>query len=172
VSPSPLLVDEITARVAYDMVVADDLLTGLGMSDLVPPEKPTGEIAPLRPKSESKKGLVNPGLKPPWQVGESGNPSGRPRGSRSRLSESFLSDFHLIWEEEGLEAIRRVARNDPSTFVRVAASLLPHDINLNVGVNAETFVANFRQAVSLLGNEPPPPRQSMKMINADDDDHH
>jgi len=35
------------------------------MSDLVPPEKPTGDIAPLRSKSEPKKGLVNPGLKPP-----------------------------------------------------------------------------------------------------------
>jgi hypothetical protein len=154
------------------MVVADDLLTGLGMSDLVPPEKPTGEIAPLRPKSESKKGLVNPGLKPPWQVGESGNPSGRPRGSRSRLSESFLSDFHLIWEEEGLEAIRRVARNDPSTFVRVAASLLPHDINLSVGVDARAFVANFRQAVELLGNDVSPSSRRIKVIDADDADHH
>ena len=81
-------------------------------------------------------------------------------------------DFHLIWEEEGLEAIRRVARNDPSTFVRVAASLLPHDINLNVGVNAETFVANFRQAVSLLGNELPPSQRRTKVIDADDADHH
>ena len=77
-----------------------------------------------------------------------------------------------MWEEEGLEAIRRCARNDPSAFVRVAASLLPHDINLNVGVNAETFVANFRQAVALLGNELPPSRPRTKVIDADDTDHH
>jgi hypothetical protein len=77
-----------------------------------------------------------------------------------------------VWEEEGLEAIRRCARNDPSTFVRVAASLLPHDINLNVGINAETFVRNFRQAVALLGNELPPSRRRMKVIDADDADHH
>jgi Family of unknown function (DUF5681) len=143
------------------------------MSDLVPSEQPTGEVTPLRPKhAEPENNPANSNLSPPWQPGQSGNPAGRPRGSRSRLSESFLSDFHTVWEEEGIQAIRRCARNDPSTFVRVAASLLPHDINLNVGVNAETFVANFRQAVSLLGNEPPPPRQSMKMINADDADHH
>jgi hypothetical protein len=142
------------------------------VSDLVPPEKPTGEITPLRPGPEPKKAPVNPGLKPPWQAGESGNPSGRPRGSRSKLSESFLSDFHTVWEEEGLEAIRRCARNDPSTFVRIAASLLPHDINLNVGINAESFVANFRQAVALLGNEIPSSRRCMKVINADDADHH
>ena len=142
------------------------------MSDLVPPEKPTGEIGPLRPNSEPKKAPVNPGLKPPWRVGESGNPSGRPRGSRSKLSESFLCDFHAVWEEEGLQAIRWCARNDPSTFVRVAASLLPHDINLNVGLDAETFVRNFRQAVALLGNEPPPSQRPMKVIDADDADHH
>jgi uncharacterized protein DUF5681 len=142
------------------------------MSDLVPPEKPTGEIAQLRPKpAEPKNSPANSNLAPPWQPGQSGNPAGRPRGSRSRLSDSFLCDFHTVWEEKGLEAIRRCARNDPSTFVRVAASLLPHDINLNVGINAETFVANFRQAVALLGNELPSSRRGTKVIDADDADH-
>jgi hypothetical protein len=143
------------------------------MSDLVPPEQPTGEITPLRPKlAEPKNSPANSNLAPPWQPGQSGNPAGRPRGSRNRLSESFLSDFHTVWEGEGLEAIRRCARNDPSTFVRVAASLLPHDINLNVGVNAETFVGNFRAAVALLGNELPSSRRRTKVIDADDADHH
>ena len=122
--------------------------------------------------TEPQNSPAHSNLAPPWPPGQSGNPAGRPRGSRSKLSESFLSDFHTVWEEEGLEAIRRCARNDPSTFVRVAASLLPHDINLNVGVNAETFVANFRQAVSLLGNELPPPPRRMKVIDVDDADHH
>jgi hypothetical protein len=143
------------------------------MSDLVPPEHPTGEVTPLWPKqAEPKNSPANSNLGPPWQPGQSGNPAGRRRGSRSRLSESFLCDFHAVWEEEGLEAIRRCARNDPSTFVRVAASLLPHDINVNVGINAETFVANFRQAVALLGNELPPSRPRTKVIDADDTDHH
>ena len=42
------------------------------------------------------------------------------------------------------------------------------DINLNVGINTETFVANFRQAAALLGNELPPLRRRMKVIDADD----
>jgi hypothetical protein len=97
------------------------------MSDLVPPEQPTGEVTPLRPKqAEPQNRPANSNRAPPWQPGQSGNSAGRPRGSRNRLSESFLCDFHTVWEEEGLEAIRRCARNDPSTFVRVAASLLPH----------------------------------------------
>jgi hypothetical protein len=105
------------------------------MSDLVPPEQPTGEVTPLRPRpAEPKNSPANSNLAPPWQPGQSGNPAGRPRGSRSRLSESFLCDFHTVWEEEGIQAIRRCACNDPSTFVRVAASLLAPDINLNVGM--------------------------------------
>jgi hypothetical protein len=88
------------------------------------------------------------------------------------LTEAFISDFQMIWEKEGLAAISRVARNDPSTFVRVAASLLPKDINLNatLDVDATTFVANFRQAVELLGNESPPPstQRRVKVIDADD----
>src|SRR5262249_34322872 len=139
------------------------------MSDLVPPEQPIGEVTPLRPKpTEPPNSPANSNLAPPWPPGQSGNPAGRPRGSRSKLSESFLADFHTVWEEEGLEAIRRCARNDPSTFVRVAASLLPHDINLNVGLNTETFVTNFRQAVALLGNEPSPSRRNVKVIDDDD----
>jgi hypothetical protein len=38
--------------------------------------------------------------------------------------------------------------------------------------HAETFVRKFRQAVALLGNEPPPSRRPMKVIDADDADHH
>ena len=67
--------------------------------------------------------------------GECGNPNPR----RRRLTEAFIEDFQLIWEQEGIGAIQRVARNDPSTFLRVAASLMPRDINLNVGLNAENF---------------------------------
>ena len=86
------------------------------------------------------------------------------------MTEAFITDFQTIWETEGLAAIQRVARNDPSTFVRVAASLLPKDINLKatLDVDATTFVANFRQAVELLGNELPSNRR-MKVIDADDD---
>src|SRR5215475_7550117 len=138
------------------------------MSDLVPPEQPTGEVTPLRPKpAEPQNSPANSNLAPPWPPGQSGNPAGRPRGSRSKLSESFLSDFHTVWRKKALKRSGGVRRNDPSTFVRVAASLLPHDINLNVGLNAETFVANFRQAVALLGNEPSPSRRNVEVIDVD-----
>ena len=149
------------------------------MSDLIPPEKPTADVTPLRPEPKPREPGPVPGYpnlrpRPPWKPGECGHPN--PGGRRRRLTEAFITDFQSIWEAEGLAAIQRVARNDPSTFVRVAASLLPKDINLKatLDVDATTFVANFRQAVELLGNElPPSSRRRMKVIekviDADDD---
>ena len=148
------------------------------MSDLIPPETPpTADVTPLRPEPKSEPGPV-PGYpnlrpRPPWKPGECGHPN--PGGRRRRLTEAFITDFQTIWETEGLAAIQRVARNNPSAFIKVAASLLPKDINLNatLDVDVTTFVANFRQAVELLGNElPPSSRRRRKVIDVDDTDHH
>jgi hypothetical protein len=38
-----------------------------------------------------------------------------------------LRDFLAVWEEEGIDAIRRMARDDPGAFVRVAGNLLPKE---------------------------------------------
>jgi hypothetical protein len=35
--------------------------------------------------------------------------------------------LHRTWKENGAEALRWVAENDPSTFVRVCASLMPKE---------------------------------------------
>jgi Family of unknown function (DUF5681) len=96
----------------------------------------------------------------PFKPGQSGNPAGRPKGARSKLGEAFLEDLRDAWLEHGAEALRRCATEDPAQFVRVVASLMPKDVNLNVAVDATEFVGKFRQAVALLGNTAPP-----KVIN-------
>jgi hypothetical protein len=92
----------------------------------------------------------------PFKPGVSGNPSGRPRGARSKLSESFLSDLHQCWERFGVAALEKCATEQPEVLVKVIASILPRDLRIDVAVNPADFVTRFRHAVEMLGNEPPP----------------
>lgn len=66
-----------------------------------------------------------------------GNP-GRPKGSRNKLNEAFVADFFAAWEEHGKDALIKVAQEDPSTFVRVAASLLPRQVKVEHTINELT----------------------------------
>jgi hypothetical protein len=68
----------------------------------------------------------NTGLRP----GESGNPNGRPIGARNKLSQDFIDDFHQVWQEEGINALRNAARRSPARFIQVAASLIPQHFTL------------------------------------------
>jgi len=71
-------------------------------------------------------------LKAPWQPGQSGNPSGRPKGSRNKLGEAFLEDMLADWEANGPAAIREVREKKPDAYLKVVASILPRDLNINV----------------------------------------
>ena len=52
-----------------------------------------------------------------WPPGKSGNPAGKPPGTRTAFSQGFIRDFALVWAEEGLEAVRKVAKKSPEAFV-------------------------------------------------------
>src|SRR3954462_4776247 len=56
-----------------------------------------------------------------WPPGKSGNPAGKPPGTRTAFSQGFIRDFALVWAEEGLEAVRKVAKKSPEAFVAIAA---------------------------------------------------
>ena len=66
--------------------------------------------------------------------GNVGGP-GRKPGSRAKLSTMFLDDLRDAWERGGAEVIAKVMKNDPSTFLRVVAGLMPKDVNLSIGVD-------------------------------------
>ena len=53
-----------------------------------------------------------------WPPGKSGNPAGKPPGTRTAFSQGFIRDFALVWAEEGLEAVRKVARRVRGLCVR------------------------------------------------------
>lgn len=60
-----------------------------------------------------------------------GNP-GRPKGSRNKLGERFIADLQADWEEHGPEAIEEVRTSKPDAYLKVVASILPRDLNVNV----------------------------------------
>lgn len=60
-----------------------------------------------------------------------GNP-GRPKGSRNKLGEAFIEALHDDFQANGVDAIVKVRTDKPDQYLKVIASILPKDINLNV----------------------------------------
>lgn len=68
-----------------------------------------------------------------WKPGQSGNPKGRPRGARNKLSEAFIADLLESWMAQGKKAIADVIDKKPDVYLRVVASLVPKQVKLKTG---------------------------------------
>jgi Family of unknown function (DUF5681) len=73
----------------------------------------------------------------PWKPGQSGNPKGRPKGSRNKLSEDFIADLHESWLAFGKPALMTAAWTDPVAYVRVVASLIPRELEATIAPDLE-----------------------------------
>ena len=65
-----------------------------------------------------------------FKPGESGNPAGRPKGSRNKLTEDFVKTLADDFEEHGEQAIRDVREGHPQVYVRVVADLVPKNVKM------------------------------------------
>lgn len=57
---------------------------------------------------------------------------GRSKGSRNKLGEMFLDALHDDFQKHGVDAIVKVRDDRPQDYLRVIASLMPKDLNINV----------------------------------------
>ena len=68
----------------------------------------------------------------PWLPGVSGNPNGRPVGSRSAFSAGFTRDLAEVWADKGKAAMLYTAEKQPAAFFAACARLLPNDVRVTV----------------------------------------
>jgi hypothetical protein len=68
----------------------------------------------------------------PYKPGQSGNPKGRPQGSRNKLNEQFIRDLCKAWETYGQSALMTAAMTTPTEFCNMIARLMPRDVDVTV----------------------------------------
>ena len=75
-----------------------------------------------------------------FQPGHPGGP-GRPKNSRNRLSTKFLDALAKDFEEHGEGVLKIVRAEDPSGYLRVVASLMPKELDIEAHVRRDEFSA-------------------------------
>lgn len=88
------------------------------------------------PEPEAKPLKQQPGHG--WVKGVSGNPAGRPLGSRHKLSTRFIDNVHAAWEKRGVKALEKLHDDD---LVKVVLALVPKELKVEV---ERTVVLDFR----------------------------
>ena len=90
---------------------------------------------------------TGPGRPPVEHQFKPGNP-GRPKGARSKLGEAFIEDMLADWEANGPAAIVKVRTDKPEAYLKVVASILPKDLNVNFnpadGMTDEQLIERIR----------------------------
>lgn len=77
--------------------------------------------------------MANPNPPPPpehsrWKAGESGNPGGKAKNARNKLTNTFLTHLANDFEEHGKEAIEKAREKDPVGYIKAIASLMPKQV--------------------------------------------
>lgn len=92
-----------------------------------PKPNPSAQVEPKTVSNDEK----------PWQFkkGNNANPAGRPKGSRNKLEELFVTAMVDAFNEGGIDAIKKVRDNDPAVFLNVIAKILPKQVEQKVQVN-------------------------------------
>lgn len=66
-----------------------------------------------------------------FKVGQSGNPNGRPKGSRSKLSEAYLKALADDFSEHGVATIESLRTDRPDVYIGAIGKLMPKLMELS-----------------------------------------
>lgn len=119
-----------------------------------PPKAAAKAVKPpvaKKPRSTETRAKQQTNLKP-FPKGVSGNPAGRPKGSRNKLGEAFIEALHADFAEHGVTAIQKTREDDPAAYVRVIAGILPKELKIETtsDLTDEQLDARIRQLAAAL----------------------
>ena len=98
-----------------------------------------------------------------WKPGVSANPKGRPKGSKNKLSEDFISALCKDFEEHGETVIATVRADKPADYLKIIASIIPKELTIKTDtiedMTDEELLERLEQvrsvAAAIIGSEAP-----------------
>ncbi len=86
-----------------------------------------------------------------FKPGQSGNPGGRPKGARTRLTGDFLNALADDFEQHGKGAIEACRVNKPEAYMKAIVQLCPKQVEVERPLN-ELSDSDLAAAIGFLRN--------------------
>ncbi len=97
-------------------------------------------------KQESTEPAVNQQIERPahwFKPGQSGNPKGREKGSKNHITKAFLEALTEDFLAHGKDVIERVRIEQPGVYLKLAAMLVPKDLDLKHSGDVNVSIVNY-----------------------------
>ena len=115
----------------------------------------------------------NPNPSPSTRFSSEDNPArgrGRQKGARDRLTAAFLEALADSFEKHGKAAIEKVRKEDPASYVRIVAGLVPKELEISDPLRTRTgeklaVVINLPTDAINSGEIVVPPDNAKRIVN-------